>query len=456
MEWDILINTKSGDSPLTDTLKNVIYYDVVWGAIFDDDADGVLYANIVVPFKSIKGIKYSSDGVYVCNVSAPYIPNEAPFVARFVTKVADTYQLASLYSATLPKDAQCYYVDRLSSKEIMASALPMLNIDGFYRFVFRDYDGYCTANVFSAYESDFNYGQSDDQAAQLLALCAPGKYYKHPTTGVDITKYINSVVSHTDMASNLFNQFQRDDKGVYEADFDSTTGILGVNFNGIEAVDEDAQELLPVDQLDFDIFKISTDDYIRSILRLSNVFDKKSFISSLTDYSNIIMIRNVGDAKGELINDEKIAYKHLEFDNILADDEGMVVVSCELPANTIIRFAFNVQNCITDWSQLPVFNLVDADGNIVYETPESFIPNDDDCALVLKPLTLNYSIDLEDLEAGFGVYRITNEDELKDIVVVADDGVGGMYAVVTNESNINNVRYEHTTGNIIAFKNLEE
>lgn len=455
MEQDILFNTKAGDALLGDTRINTIYYDGVWGGLFSSDNSDVLYLNICVPYKIVRSVKYSEDGVYYCDASIPYKPDLNQFVVRLITIVDGEYQTLEQYNALSPKDSFAYAYVNGASEGISACQLPMIDINGKFHIVFYLRGDYSCAYIYSASETDFMFGASDDQSAQLLAICAPGKYYKYPTSGVDITKYINSVVSHTDIATNLFEQFRKDNKGVYDAEFDSSTGILNVGFNSTESVDESAQALIDVENLDIDVFRIATDEYIRSIMEACGVFDKDAFILSISSYDKVLFMKNVGGVSGELIDETKTDDSYLDYDNIIeGDSDGYCVVTSAVSAGTFLRFELNDTD-IYPTNLVPVFNLVDSDNNVVYEQSHLDVSENGDCALVLQDLTLNYYIHPDDLVNGYGIYRISDEDALKDMVVITSDDNGRMFAVLTNESRISDVRYDHITGSVIALKNIE-
>ena len=451
MEQDILFNTKAGDALLGDTRINIIYHDVVWGSLFSDDSDSVLYANICLPFKIVRSVKYQ-DGVYACDVTIPYKPELKPFVVRLVTKVEGEYETLEEYSVNSPNDSIAYAYVNGVAECISACQLPMIDIDGKFHVVFSLRDNYSCAYIFSAHETDLLFGASDDQSAQLLAICAPGKYYKYPTSGVDITKYINSVVGHTDLAENLFEQFRKDNKGVYDAEFDSITGILNVGFNSTDSVDENAQALVNVDDLDIDVLRIANDEYIRAIMEAGGVFDSNDFILSVSSNDKIVFMNNLGNVSGELITETDTADTYLDYDNITdADSDGYCIVSCEIPAGTFIRFELE-----SDDRPIPSFSLVDSDSNIIHEQSHYDFPEKGSCALILKDVTLTYNTHPDDLDNGCGIYKITDEEALKDMVVVVSDDEGRLIAVLTNESRISDVRYDQMNGNIIAIKNTNE
>ena len=100
--------------------------------------------------------------------------------------------------------------------------------------------------MYNADELDFTSNESQDQEAQLLALCAPGQNYRYPTVGIDVSKYVNSVPSLTDLGQKIVNEFSNDGKDVYNADFDADTGNITVEFNQANTT-QDVSETLNVE-----------------------------------------------------------------------------------------------------------------------------------------------------------------------------------------------------------------
>ena len=85
-----------------------------------------------------------------------------------------------------------------------------------------------------------------------MSLCAPGKNYRYPTTGVDITRYVNTVVNYTDMQSRLKEQFLADHKELYGAAFDDKTGEIATSFSSEGELEED-EWLTSVSELDLTV-----------------------------------------------------------------------------------------------------------------------------------------------------------------------------------------------------------
>lgn len=266
-----MLNVMSGDVLIGNVQKNIVCYDVIWGELFGNESS--LYANVVIPYNNINLIKFKDlDGagaVFDICIKAPYHPVNQIFKIRFVTIVNSVYHLVSDYVSGIPDDMDCLCRMSFGSEPeaIEACKLFMINVDGCYKIVVNksEEDTY-SACLYSAYSYDFVISDNEDQSAQLLAICGPGKYYRYPTTGVDITKYINSVVHLTNIGENLYDQFKSDNKDISDADFDSTTGILDTRFNSYSVNDPNVQ-LMDVEDLDIRLFKFANDEYISAVVQ---------------------------------------------------------------------------------------------------------------------------------------------------------------------------------------------
>jgi hypothetical protein len=233
---DILLDIDSGDIQLSsESNQSLNYYEIIWGSLFNDDGD-TLYANIYIPSYNISSMRADSAGRYKLNLHTTYQPKATPFQIRLVTKVDGVYERISQASCRYPVVSNAYLPGG-NQLRINASELIFINLDGYYvaEFVFGTESN--TAFIYSAGNADLGIGISDEQSAQLLSLCAPGKYYRYPLTGVDITRYINTVVGYTDFSRRISEEFEKDGIDADSIDFDSATGKIDVVFKHEEGVD---------------------------------------------------------------------------------------------------------------------------------------------------------------------------------------------------------------------------
>lgn len=264
MAKDILVNTNTGDFLVPERDSKGSYWDVVWGKLFENDT--IEYMNIVVPDWYLSSIRYTDDE-YVCLIHADYYPVESAFQTRFVVSYSDGYVDAIELDNDIISPVSVVYIpnDLGQLITLSASQLPMISVNGYFKLLFRRYlnSNYEHAILYQSEDLDFDIGESDNQSAQLLARCAPGSYYRFPGLGVDLTKYINSVVDHTVLTQSLVDEFKSDYKTIIEAEFNNANGDLNVVFSGTREAND--TNLADPDLLDIDLFKLSDDEYIRTM-----------------------------------------------------------------------------------------------------------------------------------------------------------------------------------------------
>lgn len=284
---DILIDVNSGDIVMSsEKNKTLNYYEVIWGALFPDDGS-TLYANILIPSYRISTLEADSFGRYLVNFHTPYIPQATPFQIRLVTKVDDEYVKISQHTCRFPVTSLAY-LPIGTHLRMNASELPFVNMDGYFVASLEFGSDTNSAYIYSAGNVDLCVGASDEQAAQLISLCAPGKYYRYPLSGVDITKYVNTVVRHTDLSKRISEEFSDDSIDAKSVDFDSSTGKIDVQFRH-EQIHYDQTVLVDIPELDTDLLDI-TDSLIISAV---NDIDLRELD---VDYDNLDFDIDVPDA----------------------------------------------------------------------------------------------------------------------------------------------------------------
>ena len=208
MARDILLDINECDILLANnSVSNEPCFDVEWSGSL---------CKIMIPATYSSSVKYT-DGEFVCRCRIPYKPLNSVFtIAVYVGGAAS--------SVITGGEAKCYLFGSLTATSLKACQLPIVNHNFVYQIQFVS--GKSGAFVYSGEVTDLAIGPSDNQVAQLLSLCAPGKNYRYPTTGVDITRYVNTVVNYTDMQSRLKEQFLADHKELYGVAFDDKTGEI--------------------------------------------------------------------------------------------------------------------------------------------------------------------------------------------------------------------------------------
>lgn len=481
MAKDILVNTESGDFSFSKTAIQTIYWNVVWGKLFD--ADEALYMNIVVPSGSINNTHYK-DGKFECKVQAAYCPTNSEFLVRLVVMnvATNNYSLIQEYVTDAPKEAGVEYYPTFteSPQNIKACQLPLVDADGQFNIIFQQYanSSFTKATIYSTKSADLTVDNSDSQSAQLLARCAPGKYYRYPSTGLDLTKYINSVVEHTDMVDALVTQFKADSKQVTEAEFDNTTGDLQVVFSGTQEASD--TNLIDPKLLDVDIFRTAYDDFVRDTYKKAHSGDATSvdFIEGLMGGS-FLGIYDV-NSKAKLADFGTYALKGGELN--LDGGTNPYIATMDLQAGKL--YVINYDSSLGDIKLLPVgsgtfaptctypslFSIYTEDGTTLLYEDEPWLTHqivehyafldslkNRRCFIPLQNLVINFYAGTSKTwlqDTGFGVRPIVDElDNYGSILgLAADDVSGQLKAIISTSSPIESVKVNVQTNQILVIQ----
>lgn len=459
MVKDLIIDMKERDLLFEDKSNSSMpIFDVVWGNILDvDDTADVLICNVIVPEAYWSMVKYT-DRQLIIRIKSPYIPNTSTFRIRLVKLKDNQYSLFWNIRGEFGLPVSSFALSKNISAPISASMLPFVDIDG--EFVVKmvqneQMEELDKAYIYSSKETDLSINYSDDQSAQLLSICNPGNSYRYPTTGVGITQYINSVISHTDFAEKLENQFENDGKRIVEADFDNTNCNLDVLF--IHETEQQDTDLIPVDELAIDFFSMFDDDYVRRNTVLNEV-DDLDFIKLLNEYTNFLEIIFFPDhttTKTRIV-DDVVEGKFDEYGNVVESDEYFIV-KATLEANTIIMFDNPGDDEIKD---SPVFVINDIDESRLYtslvEQPYWITESCHKCFILLKRSVVCYMIKKDAFKDEKGLYIIPQtSSNVKNMVAMAQDiHTGRLLGIVSNSTNISDMTLEEITQYIYAIKEI--
>ena len=291
MVRDLILDMKERDL-LTEDKSNAAepVFDSLWGKLFDEDeAINVLICNIIIP-EAYWGIVGYENGEMTCRFTSVYVPDTRHFRIRLVGLKNGQYGIFSNIRGEFGIPVSSYALSKNIAAPISACMLPYIDIDG--EFVIRMVQNYKSeildkAYIYSSKSTDISVNYSDDQASQLLTLCAPGKSYRYPTTGVGITKYLHCIVSHSDLHKVLEAQFDADNRPIQNADFDNETCKLDVLFSPEKEVADTGLEDL--EKLNLDFFSMFTDEYVRRNAVLTELSDT-NFMELLDKYSNVLNV----------------------------------------------------------------------------------------------------------------------------------------------------------------------
>lgn len=436
--------------------RNMPVFDSVWGNLFDEDeAVEVLICNIIIPEGYWRTIMYQ-DNEFLCQFTSQYIPDTRNFRIRLVAVKDGNYSLFSNIRGDFGIPVSSYAISKNIAAPIAACMLPYIDIDGQFIVKLVKNPGaeiLDKAYIYSSKVTDLNVNYSDDQASQLLSLCAPGKSYRYPTTGVGITKYLNAVIDHTDLHDVLETQFSGDNKPIISADFDNKSCNLDVLCNPEKDVEDDNLER--VENLNFGFFDAFTDDYVRRNIVLNELSDT-DFVTLLNRYSNvlnIILFEDTDTTISRIVN-QVVEGKFDCEGNIIASDD-FYIVSATLEAGTIVLFDDEAEDSFND---SPVFIINDYDETRLYtsliEQPYWITEDCHKCFVLNKRSTVKYMIGKTQFQAGKGLFVVdqTSNNIKNMLALVQDAHTGRLLGVVSNSTNISDVILDEITQHIYAIQ----
>lgn len=455
MVRDLILDMEERDL-LTDDKSNAAepVFDSLWGNLLDEDeAIDILICNIIIP-EAYWNIAQYQNNEMTCRFTSVYVPNTNNFRIRLVGLKDGKYSLFDNIRGVFGIPANSYALSKNIATPISACMLPYIDIDGDFlvKMVQNNQSEILDkAYVYSSKKTDIKINHSDDQASQLLSLCAPGKNYRYPTTGVGISKYMNCVVSHSDLHKVLEAQFDADKKPIQDAYFDNETCRLDVLFNPEKEVQD--TDLDSLDLLNVDFFDLFTDDYVRRNVVLNEVSDI-DFIEVLNKYEsvqNIILFQDSTTTATHIASDVKAG----AFDgegNIVESDEYFIVTAT-LEGNTIIMFDDEQEDEVKD---APIFIINDHDETRLYtslvEQPYWITEKCNKCFILKQRSTVKYMVKQERFKAGKGLYIVQQTSEnIKNMVgLVQDVHTGRILGIVSNNTNINDMSLDEITQHIYA------
>lgn len=474
MAKDILVNTQSGDLVIAANSPRTTFWNVVWGKLFDsDDSD---YMNVVVPSGYISSVKYT-DNQFECLVSAEYHPENQPLLIRLVVENIATgkYDLIQNYNINAPEETPVVYYPTYTSRpqNINACQLPIIDTDGKFRVLFKQYGNLSRAVIASAKDADFTIGNSESQSVQLLARCAPGKYYRYPTTGLDLTKYINSVVEHTDMTTELVKQYSSDSKQIIEAEFDSGTGDLQIVFSGTD--DSVDNNLLDPSKLDIELFRIADDEFIRNAYKEAHNIagDDSDFLNTLITTSSFMGLYDIGKTAQLDEIEHNVVNGTLRADGVILDSESFIdTVKLEAGRVYVINYPSSViiqeTSRTLGWQHGALYALYMDEQAVYVDEPfitssqleylqyvDSFINRR--CFIPLVDLTAKCYAGADEnwiIDNGYGIYPLLNKAGNYDSILglIENPTTGKLSGTTTFNSLIEDVKVDTKTNQLLIIK----
>jgi len=190
MIYDIKIDIGKRDCEYEEHLTDHEFHSVKWGS--DNHTCQVLLERFV------------SDPIYL------YIPYKA---------CTESLNLVQAVGDSLSISRPCLGYINGELVELTPAKLMLINPNGYYAFIPVDN----VYHVYTAANTDFLITNTSVQAAKLMCLCAPGKNYRYPTTGVGLSKYLNSIIERTDIGAQLLKELSDDGIFLDSADYNTET-----------------------------------------------------------------------------------------------------------------------------------------------------------------------------------------------------------------------------------------
>ena len=479
MAKDLLLNIDVGDIQLEKGLSaDNLCFTSKWGNILDGDNDGVLYLNIIIPSMYQNSLRYDENDIFECNFKATYCPDTRYFFIRFLIDNNGIYQnldssiipIPNILSVKTYKNGSCELTD------IGACQLPIININGEFKIVTRKTNN-IIAELYSMSSSDIDFGNSSDQSAKLLSLCAPGKNYRFPLSGVGITDYINSVVANSDLAEKLAKEFENNNTPISSAEFDPDTGDLKIT----QSADLEEDISGNIEDLDLDIVLNASDEFIRETLKTTTDVSTADVLKEFAELENIYGIFFLGNVQMDMVNDSTLNNKTFSFyhDTVNKsyfkgyDAPNYVVVSGTLyPGDVIMLKNFrweavsqnqangevtevNIPFVITNEQQEFDGTMIKDESLYSKVSVQIFDTRYDECGIILKKCKVFYTLHIQDLMAkSNGVFRLNVENDIaKDMLCLVHDPITGrLLAHIAQNSNIQSISLDQQRGRLLIQK----
>lgn len=458
MVRDLVLNISECDLSFTDKSDMLDpIFDTVWGDIFDEDTDtDALICNIIVPEAYWQQMTYN-DNELICMFHSEYMPDARNFYLRLVAFSNGQYSLfPDIHTSSLGGMAYSFMSNRNFATTILASSLPLIDIDGYFLARFVKSKGAIVlhkAYVYSAKSTDIEIDFSDNQASQLLSVCMPGKSYRYPTLGVGIIRYLNCVVEHSDLQARLQEQFDNDNKSIIAAEFDNSTGKLDVVFTPENAQQDNDLEL--PENLNMGFFQSFDDNSIRNSLSLNSVIEEEflELLDSADSFVNLVIF--IDDTTSTYRQIDNIQSGKFDADGFIVSDDEYYVVTAHVAAGTMIMFD-NVGFDAIDNS--PVFIVNGSNETRLYTSLVAqqywFTEDCHKCCVISYESDIKYMITKDAYKAGKGLYTVPSSSEnIKNMAGVVQDSVTGeLSAVVSDNTNISDVVLEEITQGIYVSR----
>ena len=244
MTTDILLDINQKDFKYAESYTDKVFYSAEYGQ-HQIGSDTAQHLDVIIP--SGYSVNLLMDEIFI---KAPYIPSITALTVRFLRKSGSSY---STIQVNGNNSTQLFYTNAAGEiQSVNGCTLLGIDIDGLLKLKYcSDTENF---EILSANDCDFELGVADKQAAELMMVCAPGKNYRYPVSGVGTKKYIGSIIDRTNVAGTILNELGDDGQGVRDVVYESDTQKMKVmtdEYNNKETV-----EIVDTSTLDVSSFEV--------------------------------------------------------------------------------------------------------------------------------------------------------------------------------------------------------
>jgi len=242
MTADILLNVNQKDFLFDESNSTRTFFASEYGAhqIGEDENS---YLDVVIPSNYV--VAPEAQDIFI---KAPYIPVATPIYIRFLRKRNDDFTIIKVFEEnSLPV---CVFNQAGEMSYLNGCSIMGIDVDGLLRLHCDGENSVC--EVYKASDCDFNFGNADRQAVELMMECAPGKNYRYPITGVAGSRFMGSIIDRTSAAEDILRELGDDRQTVKDVYYDDNTQRLRISTD--EYNNRQKVEVVDISELDTNVF----------------------------------------------------------------------------------------------------------------------------------------------------------------------------------------------------------
>jgi hypothetical protein len=220
MSSDIALKLATFDLALSSKNKYTLR-DFKW---VDNTDEKYIYGEVTISGVTYKELR--SNGFYIHIPYTPYFKG----VRLKVTFKSGGISHYVPRPPLLDGDSDEWFDVTLKGSSIKASELIALAESGDYYLRFTD--DMQELELYNAEINDVEIIDPINQNAALLLECVPGNYYRYPSAGVGLVRWVNCSGNTNDLVDVLTSEFEADGVSIASANMDLDTNNLDIQLNG--------------------------------------------------------------------------------------------------------------------------------------------------------------------------------------------------------------------------------